>query len=80
MINVEQNIATVEERDRIRNWQPPIDGQEIMNLFGIGPSREIGEIKSALKEAILDGKITNKYDEALLFVLEKGKQLGLQKQ
>ncbi len=80
LINVEQNIATVEERDRIRNWQPPIDGQEIMNLFGIGPSREIGEIKSALKEAILDGKITNKYDEALLFVLEKGKQLGLQKQ
>lgn len=80
LVNVEKNIATVEERDRIRNWQPPIDGQEIMNLFGIGPSREIGEIKTALKEAILDGHITNMYDEALLFVLEKGKQLGLHKQ
>jgi poly(A) polymerase len=80
LINVEKNIAAVEERDRIRNWQPPIDGQQIMNVFGIGPSREIGEIKTALKDAILDGIITNEYDEAFKFVLEKGKELGLYKQ
>ncbi|MFB1003434.1 MAG: HD domain-containing protein, partial [Bacteroidia bacterium] len=80
LINVEKNITAVEERDRIRNWQPPIDGQQIMDIFGIGPSREIGEIKTALKDAILDGIITNEYDEAFKFVLEKGKELGLQKQ
>ena len=80
LVNVEQNIAEVEERDRIRNWQPPIDGQQIMDIFGIGPSREIGVIKTALKDAILDGDITNEYDEAFNFVLEKGKQLGLHKQ
>lgn len=80
LVNVQENIAAVEERDRIRNWQPPIDGQQIMDIFGIGPSREIGEIKTALKDAILDGVITNEYDEAFNFVLEKGKQLGLQKQ
>ncbi|MDB9882107.1 CCA tRNA nucleotidyltransferase [Bacteroidia bacterium] len=80
LVNVEENIAAVEERDRIRNWQPPIDGAEIMKLFGIGPSREIGQIKTALKDAILDGVITNNYNDAHKFVIEKGKQLGLQQQ
>lgn len=78
LVNVEHNIAAVEERDRIRNWQPPIDGQQVMDIFGIGPGREIGQIKTALKDAILDGVITNDYDQAYKFVIEKGKQLGLQ--
>lgn len=80
LVNVERNIAAVEERDRIRNWQPPIDGQQVMDIFGIGPGREIGQIKTALKDAILDGVITNEYDQAYKFVIEKGKQLGLQVQ
>ena len=80
LLLVEDNIAQVEERDRIRNWQPPIDGQYIMDLFGIGPSREIGIIKTQLKDAILDGIIDNNLEEALKFVIEKGKELGLQEQ
>ena len=80
LLLVEKNIALVEERDRIRNWQPPIDGQYIMDLFGIGPSKEIGIIKTQLKDAILDGIIDNNLEEALKFVIEKGKELGLQVQ
>ena len=80
LLLVAKNIALVEERDRIRNWQPPIDGQYIMDLFGIGPSREIGIIKTQLKDAILDGIIDNNLEEALKFVIEKGKELGLQEQ
>jgi poly(A) polymerase len=80
LLLVEDNIAQVEERDRIRNWQPPIDGQYIMDLFGIGPSREIGIIKTQLKDAILDGIIDNNLEEALKVVIEKGKELGLQVQ
>ncbi|PCJ67732.1 MAG: tRNA nucleotidyltransferase [Bacteroidetes bacterium] len=80
LVHVEENIASVEERDQIRNWQPPIDGIEIMKMFDMRPGREIGLIKTALKDAILDGVITNDYEEAYKFVLEMGKQLGLQKQ
>ena len=80
LVAVEENIAAVEERDRIRNWQPPVGGDEIMKLFGIGPSREIGLIKVALKDAILDGDISNSQEDALKFVIEKGKELGLQQQ
>jgi tRNA nucleotidyltransferase/poly(A) polymerase len=76
---VEQKIQDVEERDRVRNWQPPVSGEDIMNLFKIGPGREIGIIKNALKEAILDGKIANSKQEALNFVVEKGRELGLKK-
>lgn len=78
LVNVEKNIALVEERDRIRNWQPPINGEEIMQLFNIKPGKEIGLIKTALKEAILDGIISNDYNEAQKFVVEQGKKLGLQ--
>ncbi len=78
LIMVEQQIEQVEERDRIRNWQPVIDGNEIMKIFKIGAGREIGIIKNALKDAILDGKISNNYDEAYKFVIEKGKTIGLQ--
>ena len=76
--NVERNIALVEERDRIRNWQPPIKGDEIMKLFNIKPGKEIGMIKTALKDAILDGVIPNNYNDAFNFVIEQGKKLGLQ--
>ena len=78
--NVERNIALVEERDRIRNWQPPIKGDEIMKLFNIKPGKEIGTIKTALKDAILDGLIPNNYNDAFNFVIEQGKKLGLQVQ
>jgi hypothetical protein len=76
--NIEHNIALVEERDRIRNWQPPIKGDEIMNLFDLKPGKEIGIVKTALKDAILDGIIPNNYNDALKFVIEQGKKLGLQ--
>lgn len=75
--HVEENIKAVEERDRIRNWQPPIDGNEIMEIFGIGAGKEIGIIKNELKEAILEGDISNNYEDAYKFVIEKGHQLGL---
>ncbi len=77
LVMVEENIALVEERDRIRNWQPPIDGNTIMDMFGISAGREIGIIKTALKDAILDGVITNNIEEAHKFVIEKGKSIGL---
>ncbi|MFM9945924.1 MAG: CCA tRNA nucleotidyltransferase [Bacteroidia bacterium] len=74
---VEDKIRDVEERDRVRNWQPPIDGTEIMEMFGIKAGREIGVLKNALREAILDGEIKNEYDEALGYILKKGAEIGL---
>ena len=74
---VEDKIRDVEERDRVRNWQPPIDGIEIMELFGIGAGREIGVLKNALREAILDGEIKNDYNEGLEFIIKKGTEIGL---
>jgi len=77
---VREKIAQVEERDRIRNFQPPVTGEEIMKTFNIAPCREIGIIKEAIKEAILDGKIPNEYPKAYAFMLEKGKAIGLNKE
>ena len=74
---VRQKIKEVEERDRIRNFQPPITGEIIMKSFNIGPSKEIGIIKEAIKEAILDGDIPNEYEAAYEFMLELGNKLGL---
>ncbi|MCC6585014.1 MAG: HD domain-containing protein [Chitinophagales bacterium] len=72
-----QKIKEVEARDHIRNWQPPISGEIIMQTFNIKPSREVGIIKEAIKDAILDGVIPNDYDAAYNLMLEKGNELGL---
>lgn len=74
---VAQKIKELEERDHIRNFQPPISGEEIMELFNIEPSREIGILKEKVKEAILEGQIANEKDAARDFVIVEGEKLGL---
>ncbi|MBR9852987.1 MAG: HD domain-containing protein [Algicola sp.] len=74
---VRQKIVEVEERDHIRNFQPPVSGEEIMRTFNLKPSKEIGLIKDAIKEAILEGEIPNEFEAAYDFMLKKGKQMNL---
>ena len=74
---VRTKLVDIEEKDRIRNFQPPVDGEEIMQLFGLSPCRQIGSLKSSLKDAILDGTVPNEHDAALEFVISKAKDMGL---
>jgi putative nucleotidyltransferase with HDIG domain len=74
---VRQKLKDIEEKDKIRNWQPPISGEDIMKAFNIPAGREVGIIKNAIREAILDGIIKNDYEEAFQFMLNEGNKLGL---
>jgi hypothetical protein len=74
---VKMKLVEVEEKDRVRNWQPPITGEMIMETFALQPGKEIGIIKNAIREAILDGIIKNDYDEAYRFMIERGQEIGL---
>ncbi|MDN3644435.1 HD domain-containing protein [Lutimonas halocynthiae] len=76
---VRQKVKEVEERDHVRNFQPPISGELIMDTFSLKPCRQIGMIKDAIKEAILEGEISNDYEEAYEFMLKKASAMGLKK-
>jgi poly(A) polymerase len=75
---VREKLKEVEEKDNLRNWQPPIDGNHIMDAFDITPGKEIGIIKNTIREAILDGHISNDFHAAYQLMLDKGKELGLE--
>lgn len=74
---VRQKLIDLEEKDRIRNFQPPVDGKEIMRIFDLQPCQEIGALKSALKDAILDGVVPNEHEPALEFILKRAAKMGL---
>lgn len=74
---VQQKLKDVEERDRLRNWQPPVTGNDIMHIFGLKEGREVGIIKNQIREAILEGEIPNSRNEAINYTIRKGEEIGL---
>jgi hypothetical protein len=74
---VKQKLKDVEERDKVRNWQPPISGEDIMILFGLAPGRTVGQLKNLIREAILEGDIPNSRVEAYQFLVKKAGEMNL---
>ena len=77
---VERKMREIEEKDRIRNFQPPVRGEDIMEIFSLSPCREVGVLKTIIKDAILDGKIPNERNAALQLLYREAEKLGLKRQ